>query len=60
MIAKLGRRLADLEAELKALSERLDEARAIIAEVKLSGLPDALEGDQYRQAITWGAMGGVI
>jgi len=53
-------KLSSLEPELKALSERLDEARSIIAEAKLSGLPDALEGDPYRQAITRGAMGGVI
>lgn len=53
-------KLSSLEPELKALSERLDEARAIIAEAKLSGLPDALEGDPYRQAVTRGAMGGVI
>lgn len=46
-------KLSSLEPELKALSERLDEARAIIAEAKLSGLPDALEGDPYRQAVTW-------
>ena len=39
--------------ELERLEKISEKARAIVAEAKLSGLPDALEGDQYRQAITW-------
>lgn len=46
--------------ELARLERIVEEARAIVQDFEGSGLPDALEGDQYRQAITRGAMGGVI
>jgi hypothetical protein len=44
--------LSTNEPELARLEEISEKARAIIRDFEGSGLPDALEGDQYRQAIT--------
>ena len=52
--------LSTNEPELARLEKISEKARAIIRDFEGSGLPDALEGDQYRQAVTRGAMGGVI